>query len=77
MFLSRGFFTQCLPSDKHMRRLYETVWAGEAGSHYTGPLHNGSRCMTVQIHSFEVRRLIVHLAADLGALTYSEKWISI
>lgn len=36
-----------------------------------------ARCMNVQMHSFEVKKQIVHLAAELGALTYVEKRISI
>jgi hypothetical protein len=73
----------------HLNFLYEqsflwTVWAGEAGFHvtdkhyhHTGPLQNGSRCMIGRIHSFEEKRLIVHLPAESGAQTYVEKRISI
>lgn len=56
-------------------------WAGEAGSyvpdeHLMGPLWNVSLCMLAEIHSFEVKQQIVHLAVE-SAVTYAEKRISV
>lgn len=47
-------------------------------AHRTGPQRNGSRCMIVRLFSFEVKRRIVRLAAELGrSLIYAGKRVSI